>query len=210
LRNRVAIGFAVAGDVRFISHRDTVRLFERALARAGVPVRFTEGFNPHPKLTIVLPRTVGVSSSDEMLLLDLASPLESTEVASMLSRTLPTGVTLLSCEAVAEGDRRLPERVDYELAIPHSESDDVSRRAVALLSRTFYAVERGAAPDSSKRAVDIRPFISEIEVDTDRLRWTQHVTPRGSVRPNEMLEALGLSPGTYVHRLHRLRVVYRA
>ncbi|GAF87148.1 unnamed protein product, partial [marine sediment metagenome] len=61
-RERWVFGYDVDGDLRFISHHDMLRLFARSLARAALPVRFSEGFNPHPRLSIPLPRPVGVAS----------------------------------------------------------------------------------------------------------------------------------------------------
>ena len=62
--------FSVTGDLRFISHRDTLRLLQRAVARADLPVRFSEGYNPHPRIAIPLPRPVGVASDDEAVVIE--------------------------------------------------------------------------------------------------------------------------------------------
>ena len=64
------------GDIRFVSHRDTLRLFARAATRAEVPLRYSGGFNPHPRVTIPVPRPVGVASDVERLVLELTEPLE--------------------------------------------------------------------------------------------------------------------------------------
>lgn len=65
------VRFAVRGWLRFLSHAETVRVFERGCARARVPVKYTQGFNPHAKLSLPLPRPVGVASDDELLILRL-------------------------------------------------------------------------------------------------------------------------------------------
>ena len=65
----LAIRFKVEGTLRFLSHAETVRLLERACVRAGLRLRYSEGFNPHPKLSLPLPRPVGVESDEELLCL---------------------------------------------------------------------------------------------------------------------------------------------
>ena len=73
MRHRLAIRYAIKGDLRFLSHQDTLRLFQRAFNRAGIPIRFSEGFNPRPRISIAMPRPVGVESCDELLVIELAS-----------------------------------------------------------------------------------------------------------------------------------------
>ena len=75
IREKWAFEFSVTGDLRFISHRDTVRVFQRALARAALPVAYSEGFNPHPRLSLPLPRAVGVASEAELM--DVIAPYRS-------------------------------------------------------------------------------------------------------------------------------------
>lgn len=203
----MALRFAVSGDLRFISHHDTIRLFERALARSRTPVRYSEGFNPRPRMTIALPRNVGIASSDELLLLELNSPADPSELASCLSREMPPGLSIVSIEIVADGDRRLPTRAEYALDVSSLDRDLLDRHASTLLSRESIDIER-TAPDRPPRKIDIRPFILAIEVATDDLRWTQRITPEGTVRPDEMLEVLGLPPREHLHRLRRVAVKY--
>ena len=70
VRHRWVFAFQVDGDLRFVSHQDMLRLFRRALARAEVPVRLTQGFNPHPRMSLPLPRPVGMASEAEVLMIE--------------------------------------------------------------------------------------------------------------------------------------------
>jgi len=69
---QAAVWFRIGGLLRFLSHAETLRVCQRACARAGVPVKHTMGFNPHPRLSLPLPRSVGVESDDELLVLWLS------------------------------------------------------------------------------------------------------------------------------------------
>lgn len=210
MRNRVAIRFAVAGDLRFISHHDTLRLFERAMARAELPVRHSEGFNPRPRMTIALPRSVGVASSDELLVLEFSSPLDASTVVERMSREVPDGIRILSGQDLDDNDRCLPYEVRYEVDLSPTDRELVLQRAMEFLSRSTYEVDREMPKRNAKKRVDIRSYVTTIDVAVDRLQWTQSVTTFGTVRPDEMLEALGLPPGEHVHRLHRFGVKYHA
>ena len=78
-RYRLRIDFSVDGDIRFLGHRDMLRLFARAVVRSafgGLAVRYTQGFNPHPRLSIPLPRPVGIASDAECLVLELTEPAD--------------------------------------------------------------------------------------------------------------------------------------
>ena len=63
------VKFRIWGNLRFLSHAETMSVFQRACVRAGIPVRHSEGFNPRPRMSLPLPRSVGVESDDELLVL---------------------------------------------------------------------------------------------------------------------------------------------
>ena len=203
----MALRYAISGDLRFLSHLDTLRLFERALARAAAPVRFSEGFNPRPKMMIPLPRSVGIESADEMLVVELVGSAECAEFASRLSPHLPAGLNILSAEVVPDGDRRLPIEVRYALALSAEQRAVVSTARDRVLSSESIDVER-RSPKAPARVVDIRPFIESIDLDGDGVTWTQRITPKGTARPSEVLEALGLPAPEHIHRLRRVQVRY--
>lgn len=206
LRTRLAIRYAVEGDLRFISHHDSLRLFERAMARARIPVRYSGGFNPKPRMSIVLPRSVGVASKDELLLVELDSEAATDDVMRSLQSEMPPGLELLTVEMVGEGDRRIPREVCYTAGIDGSARQSLMHAAERLLSRESVLLQR-STPGAPEKVVDIRPYISTIDVGPDSLTWSQKVTPGGTARPGEVLEQLGLPSREYLHRLCRTRVV---
>ncbi|AZT89795.1 DUF2344 domain-containing protein [Caldicellulosiruptor changbaiensis] len=81
----------------FISHLDMVRLFERAFRRLGIKLKFTEGFNPHPKITFILPMAVGLCSPEEMFEVDVEEELDE-KVIERLNLILPKGLKVLKIE----------------------------------------------------------------------------------------------------------------
>jgi len=208
LQNRLAIRYAVEGDLRFISHHDTLRLFERALARADMPVRFSDGFNPRPRISIVLPRSIGVSSSDELLLFEVSEPCTKEDVLRRLSNAMPAGLRLITVDALGPGESRRPRRAVYELPIDPALESAVRDRAADLMASASRPVKRITPKSPTPRIVDIRLYVERIDVADGRVRWVQSITQEGTVRPDEMLAALGLTPADHLHRLHRSRVEY--
>lgn len=209
MRNRVAIRYSIAGDLRFISHHDALRLFERAIARAGVPVRFSEGFNPRPRLSLTLPRSVGIASTDEMLVLDLSEPMDGEEIRSRMAAQMPQGLEIRGVERVDDQDRRLPFSADYELPVGAERNEALSQAAAAILERPEIFVERMTPGAKTQRRIDVRPYITAIRIEPGRVFWTQSITATGTIRPGEMLELLGLTPGDHLHRLQRTAVTYQ-
>jgi hypothetical protein len=116
--SRLLFRFAKEGDGRYLSHRDLMRLFERALRRAGLPLSMSQGFNPHPKLSILAALPVGVEADDEALEVEFAAELAAAEAFARLSGQMPRGVRLVSAEALPEGARPRVESLVYETELP--------------------------------------------------------------------------------------------
>jgi radical SAM-linked protein len=207
LRTRLAIQYAVEGDLRYISHHDSLRLFERAMARARIPVRYSEGFNPKPRMRIALPRSVGVASKDELLLVELTSDAPTSDVLQSLKIEMPPGLELLTVELLEQDDRRLPREAWYTASVDGSAREALTLAANRLLSQEHVPVQR-SAPGEPEKSIDIRPYISTFEVGPDSVTWSQKITPEGTARPGEVLEQLGLPSRDHLHHLCRTRVLY--
>lgn len=205
MRHRYVVRFALDGDLRFISHHDTVRLFERALARAEWPVKFSEGFNPRPRLSLPLPRGVGIASDDELMVVELTEGIATGEALERLSRQMPAGIRLLGATEHAAKAAPAPRRAWYEGQM-ESAPADLDRAIDEALKRTSIVVTRAGQDGAAGRNVDIRPYIAEIIRRDNRLEMALFVTPEGSARPAEVLAALGLAEQILPHRLRRTRV----
>lgn len=207
LRIRTAIRYAIEGDLRFISHQDTLRLFKRALARADLPVRHTQGFNPRPRMTIALPRPVGVASDDELLIIELDADVPPDDLLARLAPQMPAGARLLSAWRLADGDRRLPHEVEYRLPLDAMNVAELALSAAHMMAASQLVATRPGEQGGS-RTVDIRPFLVSAVVRDGALHWVQAVSQRGTARVGEVLEALGLPARDLLHRVVRHRTAY--
>ncbi len=205
-RCRCAIGFAVGGDLRFISHHDVLRLFRRALARAVLPVSFTEGFNPHPRMVIPLPRPVGIASRAEMLVVEFADPVDPDDVLRRLGEQMPAGLELSGGRLLAPGEKLRPVRVSYRLDVGDSPPADLEARVHRIAEADVLEVLRPIFKSGRTRIVDVRPFLLNIRAGRDSVCFTLQVTGAGTAKPAEIAGLLGFDTTAMNHRICRTEV----
>lgn len=168
-----------------------MRLWERALRRARLPLRMSQGFNPRPHISLVEPRSVGVTSDAELLDFELGDWMNPDTVLDRIARELPDGVTVTTLDLVRPTDKARPAAVVYEATLPQG-CPDLPARAAALLARDKAPVVRHRP--TGDKALDARPFIESLEADDPRLRMVLLTGPGGTVRPDEILRLVGLPP----------------
>ena len=166
-RQRLRLWFRVEDDKRFLSHHDMMRLWERALRRAALPLRFSQGFNPRPRLSLPEPRSVGIASEAEILEFELADWVNPDAVFERLRGQLPSGITVDSLDLVRPTEKARPDTVVY-VARLEAPPPDLRERAERLLARAEAPVVRHR-PKGDK-ALDARAFIRTIETPEDSLR----------------------------------------
>lgn len=205
-----AIRFAVEGDVRFLSHHDLMRAVERAALRAKLPLRFSQGFNPRPAVSLPCPRPVGVASLDELAVLamdDSAPPLEALPVAASLNAAGPRGLRFTRAEPI---DRRMlhPVRIEYELPLEPGASDGLQARRIELQAMERWTVQRDSGQDKALREIDLKPLLAGMEIRPGSLRWSQVPQGQSWARPGEVLALLGLDAQVDLARVVRRAVQY--
>lgn len=183
-----------------------MRLWTRALIRARIPLRFSEGFNPHPKLSLPLPRPVGVASSDELLVIDLTEPVAPDAAAARLAAQLPAGLTLHGVVPLDERSSPQPRIAVYRAPYDNVPADDVAQRVRKLLEQPRIAMERRRADGTPVKTVDLRPYIASIAVTPDAVVMQLRIDAGGTARADEVLRALDLEDAAPSHRIRRQSV----
>src|SRR6185503_9821597 len=113
---KIEIRFEKGEAVRFISHHDLMRAFQRAVRRAALPVRLTEGFNPRPRIVFPVALEVGIASQDEAAEIELLEWIQPQEVMARLARHLPPGLTIrLARELPSTRKGQTPLRMKYRM-----------------------------------------------------------------------------------------------
>jgi radical SAM family uncharacterized protein/radical SAM-linked protein len=192
---RFRVRYAKDPRVRFLSHLDLVRAFTRAAAASGLPLSFTQGFNPHPKIAYGPPLPVGASGEAEFIDLELAREVEPAEVVRRLGRGLPDGVRILSVCAARSRRSAAAEAAAAEYAIrdvpglAEVPPDDLGRLIGELRS-----IEEATVPKGDRTRV-IRPAREIIEVDVlattpPAIRVVLAIGDKGSMRPADVVRLL--------------------
>lgn len=193
----VLIKFKVRGNLRFLSHAETVNVFQRACVRAGIKIRYSQGYNPRPKLSLPLPRSVGVESDDDLLSLrleDSASTFDAEEFKVRLSSQLPQGYELLTVTVAKAKISPQPSQVMYILAVQQKYlNQELKIRIEHLLAETSLNLERRIdTKNSNFKNVDVRPFLKSIELNDTGIAVKCKISPAGTIRVDEILKLLEL------------------
>jgi radical SAM-linked protein len=198
---RLRLRYAKRGRLRFSSHRDFQRAFERALRRAAVPMAYSAGFSPHPKVSYAGAAPTGVASEAEYLEIALSQRCDPERLREALDRSLPPDLDVL--EVVEARGGSLADRLQasvWEIRLPGVPEDDAVRAAQAFLAAPAVEVQR--MTKNGVRTFDARAAVRELTVDgpdprgaTDHVAScaimhvvVQHVTP--AVRPDDVLAGL--------------------
>ncbi len=207
-RPRALLVYALGGDLRFLSHRDEMRMLERALVRSGWPLRWSQGFNPQPRISVLLPRSVGMASDCQYALIGLTALRPEVELRDALRRTLPAGVGLRALRVPAVEGTPRPSAVLYAVELEPPEREQVAGRLALLLASHELPVSRRPAPGKPAKTVDVRPYLVSLNLAGRTLWMRLTFDGQRSARPTEILSALGLDGERLSHRIRRAEITW--
>jgi radical SAM-linked protein len=190
---RIRLRYTKRGRLRFTSHRDIARVFERALRRAEVPMAFSAGFSPHPKVSWVGAAATGVASEAEYVEIALAQLCDPEQVRLALDASLPDGIDLVEAVTAHPGTN-LPDLVTasvWHVELPAVAVPDLERAVAAFEAAPSVEVERMTKNgrrifDTRSAVVSLRPTAGDGCAILTMV--VQHVTP--AVRPDDVLTGL--------------------
>ena len=184
------VRFTKLGKIRFLSHRDLARIWERSLRRSGINVSYSEGFSPRPRLSFGLALSTGHESLGEYLDIDLAEDIDPAELPGIVSPSLPDGMVAQVAIPIAPGIESLQQAVTssswrIELAgLPSAQVADAVARVHAAADLPIIVERKG-----KEVTFDALPAILALAHDGLVLEAELATQPR-SLRPAELLRAL--------------------
>ncbi len=187
IRQRIRIRFRKQGDLRWISHRDLARAFERLFRRAELPLSMSEGFHPKPRMSFPLALGLGIAAEDECMELELAQTADPASLKQQLNQLAPPGLEILKVESLQPGHGKAQAaRMTYEIDVPLARRDAVQHAIDTLLSRRTMPIRREgrAAP------LELLAGLSGLQLERGVLQFTLEASRQASVRPREVLQAL--------------------
>lgn len=162
---RLRVRYAKRGRLRFTSHRDFARAFERALQRARVPMAYSSGFNPHPRISYAGAAPTGAASEAEYLEIALVEQADPGEVQQRLSAALPDGLDVLA--VVAASGTALPDRLQASHWQVRSPAPEESVRHAVEQFLAQESVTVGRTTKKGRREVDCRGDVVSVRVSPD-------------------------------------------
>jgi radical SAM-linked protein len=214
---RIQITFSKQGALRYTGHLDLHKLWERAARRAELPLAYSQGFHPQPKMSIAAALPLGFSSRCEVLDMRLERDIPLEGIRDTLQGTLPSGIQVLSVEQVDERAPALQTQVasaEYEVDLTEAvDGSELKRKVDSVMeSESIIRTRRG-------KEYDLRPLIEDLRVlESDSLLSAQERVPAihmklsaregATGRPEEVLDMLGIAyEGT---RIERTKLIFRS
>lgn len=193
------INYAKRGRIRFISHLDVMRALTRALCRAGLPLAYSKGFNPRPRLSMGPALPLGYESESEWVDVTLAEEIPARTVRERLGKTLPEGLDLLSAEQAPASLPRLSHASSalYMVQLREDAFKNIEQHIKGFFARDSAPVER--VQKDMSNIIDVKHFVKDLGVesraDSRWLRMEISMGGRGSCNAAEVAQAvLCLSP----------------
>ncbi len=206
LRIRYRIRFAKAGLLRWTSHRDLARLWERLVRRAELKLSMTEGFHPKPRIGFPSALALGVEGLDEVVELELAEELQVNELSDRLRNDEQPGLEILSVVRLPDGFGKAQLlRSDYRIAIPELVDLAATQKAIDEFKlQTTVKVVRKKKTVTAEVASQVLKF----EISNNQLHLSLAASQSATLRPSDVLELIGA--GDWIENgasIQRTRVV---
>ncbi|MBR5329740.1 MAG: TIGR03936 family radical SAM-associated protein [Firmicutes bacterium] len=186
------INYEVKGSLAFLSHLEVMRLWQRAMLRGHLPIAWTQGFNPRPKLSLGPARNVGVEGLSEYLDAEFNGIVKSNELMEKLNGILPEGVTVLKVREIPQGTKMLEAVINeavYKVTFLNGMPADAAEKVADLMAAETCLYVR-KSPKGEKE-IDLRSFIMGMEIEGDNLMLSVKTGTGGSLRVAELLAVLG-------------------
>ncbi len=194
LRIRYRVRFAKTGLLRWTSHRDLARLWERLLRRGRLQLSMTEGFHPKPRIGFPSALALGISGLDEVVELDLAEAISAGELFDRLSRDEQPGLRINSVQRMPEGAGKAKlQRTEYVVSLPDPDlgaaevdRDQVRRRIDALLASESVTIQRKNKP----LTIAVAEQILSLRLD-DQIELSLAASDAATLKPTDVLDLIG-------------------
>ncbi len=208
-------------EIRYISHLDYASAVERAVRRTNLPVAYSEGFNPHMKIAFASALAVGVTSDAEYLDVEFKEPVYVKSFCQKMRDNLPPGIELLRAVEFVDKQPALMAIVDlaaYDLLIPYEGDFSTIEATVNQYNQTENVMFTKFSPKKGKKEVEIKQYM-DAPITVIRkggaalIQMNIKITPTGSVKPGDVLQAMtghfGLAVDTDDVLIHRRGIYTR-
>ena len=188
------------GDMRYISHLDIMRLFQRAIKRKGIRLKYSEGYSPHPKMSIAQPLSLGYTSRGEYFEFETLEDMDPEEVRQRLDSAMPEGIRMISCCVLKETRKAAGALItggDYHVGVRMKDPADYQKLEEAaewFLSQPSVVIQKEQKKSGKIREIDIREKVRKLEIlsreDYMLLDLKVDTGSRSNLNPEVLLQKL--------------------
>jgi radical SAM-linked protein len=185
--------FSKADEVKYVGHLDTIELFDRAFRRARLPISFSEGFNPRPKLTFAHPLAVGISSNGEIGEVELTEKMDEQEFISKLNSALPSPIRIVKVEYVEDKKSLMSLVKSAEYTLQISDDSVTSEDIENILNKESIEIEK-TSKSGKISVVNIKPLILSwewVKRENKEVRVDLVTGSSENLRPDTIIKLFG-------------------
>ena len=209
---RLRVKFKRGEEIKFISHLDLMRLWQRALHRAGIPLAYSEGFSPHPRISLAAPLPLKVTSEAELMDISTTKLVSPHFFIGAMSQQLPPGIEILQAHQIAPTQPSLQSQVryaEYKVEVETEKKPEEIESAITKLLATKHLPWQHQR-DTGPRSYDLRTLIDDLWlIGCHHPHCTIGMRLRcdtsGSGRPEQVALALGFAH--HPHSIHRTKLI---
>jgi len=213
MQQRLRITFGKMGPLKYTGSLDVAKIWERVLRRADLPILYTQGFNTRPRLQLAMPLPLGITSECEIIDVAMreAIELDEAKLIEQLLAVSPVGLTIHAIEEIEVWESTMQsiiESAEYRIRFEDSYNrEKLQEKVEEILSFDRIIVEK--VRKRKRSVMDLRPLIVSLHIDdNDDLIAHLSVGDRGNMRPDQLLEQMGLQDEfVSVHR-YKLHTIY--
>ena len=212
---RMIVAFQKTDQVRHVGHLDLMRTVQRALRRSELPIRYSQGFNPHVVLSFASPLPVGTSGDEELFEVSLATDCKEATFQESLARAMPASLPILRVRAVADTHPKLMASLamaDYRALFANDDAARMMQASIpALLEKQELVALRKTK--SGEKPCDIRPMLHQLDAESAdeniAFSFRCSLTERETLKPELLLRTLSQIAGVEmpVYRLTRKQLL---
>ena len=201
---RVGIEFSKTGMAKYISHLDLQRAFGRALRRSGLPVKMSQGFNPHYIISFASALAVGTKSEAECVEIELIEQASAEFVMDKIKNSLPPGITAKRAVILDDSSPKLMaalREAGYLLLTENCDTGILKSAVYDIMSKSsIMAVKKSKG---AQKEIDIRPLIISLETGDNSVYMRLAAASSGSLRPEFVIEEIKKRTGNFSYKLIR-------
>jgi len=211
----LVMDFSIQGDLAYLSHQETLTMFQRALIRASVPFVFSNGFNPHPHLSIPFPRSVGTQSVRDRVCatIQFSESPPGQDLLIRIQQQLPAGCSVLEVQSSPGKCMFHPHRVRYifRMGSPFDEQfqGHLNGCRKQVEEKSPIEIQRYWAKKRRYRQFDLSPYLEELDFANDQIEVVCGVSQSGTVRVDELMQWLHIIPEQFVEPVCRTEIKWQ-